>query len=70
MQIISVEILKPNSLQLLKELEGLKIIRLIKGKRKTESKPKKEKGFFLSAGIWENRDITTESLRKEAWKRK
>lgn len=39
-------------------------------KEKKTSKSKKEKGFFLSAGIWEKREITAESLRKEAWKRK
>lgn len=27
----------------------------------------KEEDFFALAGIWENREITTESLRKTAW---
>lgn len=25
--------------------------------------------FFELAGLWENKEITTESLRQEAWKR-
>lgn len=29
----------------------------------------KEPDFFALAGIWENRKITTESLRKKAWQR-
>jgi hypothetical protein len=28
-----------------------------------------EKDFFEIAGIWENKDITTESLRLKAWSR-
>ncbi len=27
-----------------------------------------EQDFFYLAGLWENRDITTESLRQEAWR--
>jgi len=70
MQIISVEILNPQSLKLLRELEALHIIRLITRKVNKAEKPKKESGFFLSAGIWKDREISAESLRKEAWKRK
>lgn len=51
------------------ELTKTEILQTIK-KGKKLPKPKKEKGFFLSAGIWENKDISAESLRKEAWKRK
>lgn len=25
--------------------------------------------FFASAGLWENRDVDAESLRRSAWKR-
>ncbi len=32
-------------------------------------KEKTEHNFFLSAGMWKNRDITQETLRKKAWKR-
>jgi hypothetical protein len=28
-----------------------------------------EEDFFSLAGLWENRNITTESIRKEAWRR-
>ncbi|MFK0731222.1 MAG: hypothetical protein ACFKPT_25750 [Gloeotrichia echinulata GP01] len=27
-----------------------------------------EEDFFSLAGLWENRDITTESIRQEAWR--
>ncbi|MBO1065124.1 MULTISPECIES: hypothetical protein [Nostocales] len=27
-----------------------------------------EQDFFSLAGIWENRNITTESIRQEAWR--
>ncbi len=27
-----------------------------------------EQDFFSLAGLWENRDISTESIRKEAWR--
>ncbi len=27
-----------------------------------------EEDFFCLAGLWENRDLTAESLRQEAWK--
>ena len=30
--------------------------------------PDENKNFFDFAGIWENKDITTESLRVEAWR--
>ena len=29
----------------------------------------KEHDFFQSAGMWKNRDITQEELRKKAWKK-
>ena len=32
-------------------------------------KEKTEHNFFSSAGMWKNRDITQETLRKKAWKR-
>ena len=35
-----------------------------------EHKPTKsddEQDFFSLAGLWENRDITTESIRQQAW---
>ena len=32
-------------------------------------KEKTEHDFFQSAGMWKNRDITQETLRKKAWKR-
>jgi hypothetical protein len=70
MQIISVEILIPRSLKLLRELEELQLIRLITGSVNKAEKPKKESGFFLSAGIWKDRDISGEDLRNKAWKRK
>ena len=28
-----------------------------------------EEDFFSLAGLWENRNITTESIRKEAWRK-
>jgi hypothetical protein len=27
-----------------------------------------EKDFFALAGLWENRNVTTESIRQEAWR--
>jgi hypothetical protein len=30
--------------------------------------PNAEEAFFELAGIWENKDITAESLRAEAWR--
>ena len=70
MQIISVEILSPRSLKLLRELEELQMIRLITSSVSKAKKPKKENGFFLSAGIWKDRDISDKELRDSAWKRK
>jgi hypothetical protein len=31
-------------------------------------KPDSEQDFFELAGLWENKDITAESLRAEAWR--
>jgi hypothetical protein len=31
-------------------------------------KPDSEQAFFELAGLWENKDITAESLRAEAWR--
>jgi hypothetical protein len=31
-------------------------------------KPDSEQEFFELAGLWENKDITAESLRAEAWR--
>ena len=70
MRIISIEILKPGSFQLLQKLEDLKIIRLISLKPPKALKQKKGSGFFLTAGLWKGRDITAEQLRENAWKRK
>ena len=70
MRIISIEILKPGSFQLLQKLEDLKIIRLISAKPSKVLKQKKGSGFFLSSGLWQNRDITAAQLRENAWKRK
>ena len=37
---------------------------------KTEKKNKAKKhNFFASAGLWENRDINADDLRKKAWDR-
>ncbi len=33
-----------------------------------KSESDNEKDFFALAGLWENRNITTESLRQEAWR--
>ena len=33
------------------------------------SSKKKEFDFFQSAGLWEGRNITAESLREKAWRR-
>jgi hypothetical protein len=32
------------------------------------NKPDTEQAFFELAGLWENKEITTESLRAEAWR--
>ena len=34
-----------------------------------EQPQRKEHDFFMSAGLWKNRDITQELLRRKAWKR-
>ncbi len=33
-----------------------------------EEKSEESEDFFAIAGIWENREITAETLRQEAWK--
>jgi len=75
MKIISIEILKPKSLKLLKDLEDLKLIRLIPEKtqekaEKTISHKDQETDFFLTTGLWKDREISLTSLREKAWAKK
>lgn len=37
--------------------------------KKTSADTRKEQDFFELAGLWENKEITIESLRQEAWNR-
>ncbi len=38
-------------------------------KKVQQSEAKSENDFFAAAGIWEGRDVSLESIRKEAWPR-
>ncbi len=35
---------------------------------KTTTPNNNEQDFFALAGLWENRNVTTESIRQEAWR--
>jgi len=49
-------------MELLKQFDFIEI-------QETEEKMNNNYDFFSSAGLWKNRDINTEQLRSQAWKR-
>jgi hypothetical protein len=49
-------------LELLKQFDFIEI-------HKTREKKSDQYDFFASAGLWKDRDITADKLRKQAWKR-
>lgn len=57
-------------LLLLKSLDFVSFVYLKSNKKDETNIPDKEgSNFFDYAGIWKNREISIESIRKEAWPR-
>lgn len=52
-------------LNLLKSLDFIESVETIPD---PVSNSQNEADFFALAGLWENRDLTTDSIRQEAWK--
>jgi len=50
-------------MELLKQFDFIEI-------NKSEQKQVEDYNFFASAGMWKNREIDAEQLRKQAWQRK
>lgn len=50
-------------MELLKQFDFIEI-------NKTEPKQDENYNFFESAGMWKNREIDAEQLRRQAWQRK
>ncbi|MDR0718448.1 MAG: hypothetical protein LBF78_02340 [Treponema sp.] len=73
----TIDVLESGAINLLKDMEKLKLIRLIpSSKRKTvQSGPQTPGGDFSddpadAFGIWKDRNISLESIREKAWKRR
>ncbi len=49
--------------QFLKQFDFVEIEKIVKKKKSTDY------DFFNSAGLWENRKVNADELRKQAWKR-
>ncbi|MCC5639783.1 hypothetical protein LC593_28955 [Nostoc sp. CHAB 5844] len=50
--------------KILTSLDFVNSVELVENKPTTSDD---EQNFFSLAGLWENRDITTESIRQQAW---
>lgn len=70
MKIITLRIKKNYALKLLKDLERSEAISVVpkKAARKIRrKKTSKKEGFFLSAGLWKDRNITLDDIRTKAF---
>ena len=53
--------------QFLKFIKDLDYVEVLKSSPTINLKSGAEEDFFSITGMWENREISTESLRKKAW---
>jgi hypothetical protein len=68
MEQLIVNIANPEKAQMLSEfLRALDFVNSVEI-REEKLNISQEEDFFQLAGLWENRDLTTESIRQEAWK--
>jgi hypothetical protein len=68
MEQLIVNIANPEKAQMLSEfLRALDFVNSVEI-REEKLNISQEEDFFELAGLWENRDLTTESIRQEAWK--
>jgi hypothetical protein len=69
MEQLIVNIANPEKAQMLSEfLRSLDFVNSVQIREEKLSISQQEEDFFQLAGLWENRDLTTESIRQEAWK--
>jgi hypothetical protein len=69
MEQLIVNIANPEKAQMLSEfLRALDFVNSVQIREEKLSISQQEEDFFQLAGLWENRDLTTESIRQEAWK--
>lgn len=54
---------------LLEFLRSLDFVELVESSEHGNGTAVAEEAFFAAAGIWEGRDISTDSLRQQAWSR-
>ncbi len=73
----TIHIKNNKALEILKSLENIDFIEFIDKEsemtqiKKIKKRDKKDdEDFFGLAGIWKDRDITIESIREKAWKRR
>lgn len=59
---------KDNAEMLTKILTSLDFVNSVEIVEQKPTTSNEEQDFFSLAGLWENRDITTESIRQEAWR--
>ncbi|OBQ16045.1 hypothetical protein [Anabaena sp. AL93] len=55
-------------LKLISALDFVNSVEVIEDNTNISDISDDEKDFFSLAGIWENRNITTDSIRQEAWR--
>ena len=71
MRTISLRIKKDYALRLLKDLEKSDAISLLQNEKKSALRKrrtrKSKKGFFLTAGLWKDRDVTLQQVRAKAF---
>jgi hypothetical protein len=67
MEQLIVNIANPEKAQMLSEfLRALDFVNSVQIREEKLSISQQEEDFFQLAGLWENRDLTTESIRQEA----
>ncbi len=59
---------KEKAEMLLKILSALDFVNSVEVMEDNANISKDEQDFFSLAGLWENRNVTTESIRQEAWR--
>jgi hypothetical protein len=59
---------KEKAQMLLKIISALDFVNSVEVIEDNTNTSDHEQDFFSLAGIWENRNVTTESIRQEAWR--
>jgi hypothetical protein len=59
---------KKKAEMLLKILSSLDFVNSVEVMEDNANISEDEQDFFSLAGLWENRNVTTESIRQEAWR--